>query len=142
MKVDPDGGEQDVLATATLSVVLMAHDSALTAMLMVKASLKAAGQLMSGTWLSVMVTGKLHAAEFPEGSVAVHRMVVLPKEKRVVPIGGVHAMMETDPLLSMAVGDDHDTIPVARPLLVAPEIVDGHVRDGAVVSCTKILKVH
>ncbi len=83
---------------------------------------------------------KVHEAVLLTLSTAVQTTGVVPALKMVVPIGG---SQETDGVLrlSVAVGANHDTTPVARSLFVELVTSPEHVMTGGVVSCTEMTNV-
>ena len=84
--------------------------------------------------MSVIVIEKLHEAEFPDKSVALHVIVVSPRLKDVVPKRG--QTTDAIPLLSVAVALFQLTTPVATLFKVDATMLDGHVITGATTSAT------
>ena len=68
--------------------------------------------------MSTTVMVKEHVAVFADKSVAVHEMLVTPTAKDAVTSGSRLHLTVADPLLSVAKGSDHDTMPVAKPAVV------------------------
>ena len=110
----PDAGVQLELATATLSDVNTDHASAFEFLPVPSGSTMLAGQMMVGGWTSVTVMVNEHPAALFDESLAVHEMVVTPSANVTVTSGSRLHVTVVDPLLSVAIGSDHATYPVAK----------------------------
>ena len=116
--MDPEAGVQLELATATLSDVKSDHVSTFEFLPVASTSTKLEGQMTAGGWLSVTVMVKEQAAVFANASLAAHVMVVTPNANVTVTSGSKLQVTVADPLSSVAVGRDHDAMPVAKPAVV------------------------
>jgi hypothetical protein len=123
----PEGGAQVVDATAQLSEAVTVNVTLASQRPSSVEVTMFAGQVITGSSLSVTVTVKLQRLVLPLASVATQVTVVVPIAKRV-PKAGEHTSVGP-PQLSETTGEN-DTCASHRPAAVFVEILAGHVITG------------
>src|SRR5439155_1038892 len=138
-KLLPLAGVQVTVAVPQLSVAVTAKVTLLAQVPAEVLTLMLAGQVMTGSSLSLTVTVKLHVALFPWPSLALQVTVVGPRAK-LLPLAGVQVTVAA-PQLSVAVA-----VKVTLLAQVPPEVLTlmlaGQVTTGASASLTVTVKLH
>lgn len=141
-KYEPLGGEHEYVTPGQLSVTFVGANVTVAPLHVASDSTAMfAGQVIVGGCASMTVTEKLHAAEFPDASLTVHDIVVVPFWK-VEPLDGEQTGAPTPGQLSDTVGAVHVATAVQTFGSVFFVMFDGQVIDGACVSFTVTVKLH
>jgi hypothetical protein len=77
-KLVPDGGVQEMAGLGSQASVAVAVKFVVAPPLPVQASVRSAGQVISGAWVSRTITWNVHSAVFSDSSVAVQVTVLVP----------------------------------------------------------------